>query len=245
MSKRFLILAHARSGSTTLLKMVVAHPRLSAITEPFNKNRRLWGKEYITDNRDLQQVKAALAEVYSEVDGFKHLVEQSSYAGNIEIINKANTVITIRRNNHLQATLSNFICQQANHWRTNKRVVLSHKYKPISIEKFKKALAFQRDKLQSYDKFIGDNAIKHYKVIYEDLYSSKKTMDEKLAIVQEIYNFIDVESLLGKKSFEQLKKLLDPVNSKLNSFESYKLIPNIDEIAELGSEENGFLFTEI
>jgi len=57
-------------------------------------------------------------------------------------------------------------------------------------------------------------------------------------MVQELFEFVGVEPHYSPR----ISELLDPSNSKLNSLETYKLIPNIDEIVALGSERYGFLY---
>ena len=42
-----------------------------------------------------------------------------------------------------------------------------------------------------------------------------------------------------------LQKYLNPENAQLNSSETYRFIPNVDEIEEtLGSDETGWLFPD-
>jgi len=49
-----------------------------------------------------------------------------------------------------------------------------------------------------------------------------------------------------KTILEKIKTRLDPLNSKLNSEKTYRLIPNIYEVErELSSPEDGYLFKSV
>ena len=170
MGFKFIIFGQARSGTTTLLETLRLHPHINAITEPFNLSRAGWGHQYVDDNRCLNQVSRALKQLTKEVDGFKHLVEQGSSITNSAILDSADYVITLRRNNHMQTVLSNFICQQANHWRTDRSAVENHIYVPIDMDKFKSALKLQKTKFKHYDDYLVKNNIPHYHLIYENFY---------------------------------------------------------------------------
>lgn len=243
MGFKFIIFGQARSGTTTLLEIMKLHPEVKAIAEPFNKTRGSWGKQYLVDNQDSSQIAVALRVLDNEVNGFKHLVEQASFEGNCKIINSTNCVISIHRKNHLQAVLSNFICEQTKHWRTDKQLVLNHKFKAIDLEHFQNALSWQKTKFTPYYEILMQR--RHQALLYEDFYSAELTPQTKLAEVQKIFTFIGLNRVADGSIINKILNLLDPKNSKLNSQESYRLIPNIDEIESLGSPENGYLFTEI
>jgi|TARA_B100001971_G_C18012100_1_gene442934 hypothetical protein len=45
MGIKFIIFAHARSGSSSLVDALNAHPKITVMTEPFDENRINWDNE--------------------------------------------------------------------------------------------------------------------------------------------------------------------------------------------------------
>lgn len=232
---KFVIFGQARSGTTTLLDLIRAHPQIKAIIEPFNPSRGDWGKTYVTDNKDLNQLKRALIGLDKEVDGFKHLIEQSSYEGNRLILDSTDRIISIRRHNHLKTVLSNFICRQANHWRHDKNRILNHNFVPIDMDKFKPALRRQKDKWDPYTSYLEKDNV--FSLTYESFYLGAP--EEQLKTLQKIYTHLGLGPI---RNLKKVLELFEPANRQLNSPESYQRIPNIDQIAALGSDENGYLY---
>jgi len=70
--------------------------------------------------------------------------------------------------------------------------------------------------------------------------------EEKLRKLNAIFSFLGYDEIKDETILEKMKTHFDPLNSKLNSEETYRLIPNIYEVErELGSPENGYLFKSV
>ena len=77
-------------------------------------------------------------------------------------------------------------------------------------------------------------------IVMEDLYQDSMEEKEKL-VVGLARQCFPLRSLRHNKA--ELRELLSPEVSRLNTRETYNLIPNIDEVdRELSNEENGYLF---
>lgn len=87
---------------------------------------------------------------------------------------------------------------------------------------------------------ILDEELKNKKYIcleYEKFYF--KNLDYQKEKLSQIFTKMNIETEFNEKMINVLKK------GKLNSLESYKMIPNIKQIdKELSNEENGFLFQQ-
>ena len=241
MGFKFIIFGQARSGTTTLLETLSLHPNINAITEPFNLGRAGWGYQYVDDNKSIEQVSNALKKLAKEVDGFKHLVEQGNNITNAAILDSADFVITLRRRNHIQTVLSNFICQQANHWRTDRSIVQNHNFISIDIDKFQDALEAQKSKFDYYDRYLIENSIPHLHLIYEDFY--KSSPGDKYKIINSLFTSIGLKAVKKPEIISSIYQKLDPANSKLNSHDIYRKIPNIASLDKLSSDKNGFIFS--
>jgi hypothetical protein len=242
MGFKFIIFGQARSGTTTLLEVLNLHPQVNAITEPFNLGRSGWGHQYVNDNHSIEQVSRALEQLAKEVNAFKHLVEQGNEITNAAILDTADFVITLRRMNHMQTTLSNFICQQTNHWRTNKSIVENHIFKPVDIDKFKAALIAQKTKFQYYDEYLITAGIPHRHLLYENFY--QKSAKNKYQTITSLFRDIGLRNIKEQDIITKVNQKLDPANSKLNSYDIYKKIPNIETLDKLFScKEYGFIFS--
>nr|NQU92546.1 hypothetical protein [Bacteroidota bacterium] len=72
---------------------------------------------------------------------------------------------------------------------------------------------------------------------YEDLYTDNVNRNRKK--VAEVFNFLGLDIPETKKIYV----ILNPEKGKINSAETYRLIPNIYEVeAALGSDQTGWLF---
>ena len=69
------------------------------------------------------------------------------------------------------------------------------------------------------------------------------TLADKTDKLNKVYSDLGVSDISKFAGMEQVKSLFDPKSNKFNDEATYRLIPNINEVAEkLGSEETGYLF---
>ena len=86
--------------------------------------------------------------------------------------------------------------------------------------------------------------VEYFDLAFEDLFGEQKTLNDRRSVIAKVIQFTGFDT--SPLFIEPMKSLVDRRLSpemKLNSANSYHLIPNIDEIErEFGSEESGFLF---
>ena len=84
--------------------------------------------------------------------------------------------------------------------------------------------------------------VEYLEVTYEELFGMHLPVENKLAKCDGIFRFLGARDPVGA-AFSEIRSLLNPDLRKLNTEDTYRRIPNIDEIAQaLQNEDNGFLF---
>jgi hypothetical protein len=242
----FMIIASARTGSTTLADLLNVHPAVSCLLEPFNREHGvLWGKSnYVQKLENGALLIDVVRSIFSEHQGFKHLLEQLTPAENELLIRfpEAKRIFLWRRN-HLQRVVSNHISMSARHWNNDTNKIMVAKFEPVDIDALSKKLEKQKRHSDRYRQLCVEAGC--YELAYEDMFGAECSASEKLRTLDQIFDYLEIARIdrLSDEAAETIKQLLNPQNRKLNSSATYRLIPNIAEIeAQLGSTDNGYLF---
>ncbi|MBU1683416.1 hypothetical protein KJ742_05725 [Patescibacteria group bacterium] len=255
-SLKYLIFAHGRSGSSTLVKIANLHPKIMLCHEPFNRRKldlRALKYKNITNRIEktiatIDDIEEGFNIINQKYNGFKHVIGQLKQDIEPHILTGRNyKVIFLQRRNLLQMVISSLIARKMQKWGGGaerwRKKFKQHQFKPFDIELIQKRIQGISEKIKKYKQLLKDNNIDFYNVYYEDLYGPDVSEEKKLQIINEIFEFWGVGKLKKLKYIKQAKELLDPGKYKLNSEETYKQIPNYKEIEEqCGSDETGWLF---
>ena len=164
----FVILAHARSGSTTLFHMF-ENQGIKIFCEPFNKDSIMkylihWGRN---------DFYSAIEMILNEYKGFKHLYSFATIDQNEFIKEKCNTIF-LYREDLISAAVSLTLAFKTNVWLTNQKNENYYKEKfYINPEEVQSAV----NHLSRHMKLKDDNC---YVITYEDLYYSDKDKQKKI-----------------------------------------------------------------
>jgi len=243
---KFIMFAHARSGSTNLGICLEQHPAVKICGEPFfwvYKKRHPDEKNYIDHVHNKKTLDEQLEEVFSLYTGIKTLEEQLSVKYNIHILeNPSVKIIYLERRNILQATVSNFMARQTHIW--HRRVSSPRNPKaveglqPLSIPKMKTAMKTLLKNQKKYIKALNrrpETSFLH--LYYEDLFTDNVRQNKER--VSKVFDFLGLEMPETNK----ILVFLNPEKAKMNSADTYNMVPNIREIEEyLGNDETGWLF---
>jgi len=221
MKNNFLILAHARSGSTTLAEIFESQNQTVSF-EPFNAHNHRginyldhWGKEGFESAFDL---------ILASYNGIKHLYSFTNFDQTKYMKSKCNTIF-LYRNNLLDAALSLELAFKTNVWMKAQK---NHEYLKekvnIKIEKIQGAISNLRTHLKNLD----DTC---YKISYEDLYGLNG-----FDIIKEIFKFTNCPI----KNESLIHELLNKKN-KLNNRSWCEVIGNWDEIASINFGNTVFM----
>lgn len=268
-----LILAQPRTGSSTLFRACMMHPDIEGVFEPFRKPgnricapdpggilRSKYNKRSSRPTKFLSLTKQLqFANCVKTIDGHLNQNLNKLWAKQPGI----QTVILLREN-LLKQSLSLLMTQQSKvwHWFESDGVNIKNNYSrdeadegimkyykdgksgtlvhknyqfnaiPISdVQNWMNQLAARKQNMKN---------IPGLHLSYEDIYEKAITFEDRFAVVSQVleHGGFDVSKFKPTKSLRVLFEI-----SRFNSEETYKKIPNIDEIEKkLGSPENGYLF---
>lgn len=244
--ERTVIFAHARSGSTTLYRILQLHPLMNVALEPFwhgYAKENPGERNYVDFIEDVPSLEKALDDLFAMYNGIKILSYQLSKELYTHLLLSPDvTVIFLQRANLLRAEVSGCIAEQTCVWQIsdlNEQTRRMYRnLKPISLKKIGDDLEYAKELRDAYNSVTERRATGTYlKVYYEKLYTGD--LGANRAAAREIFDFLGLEL----PTCEELDYHLDPRTSKINSSESYALLPNANEINErFGTDDTGWLF---
>lgn len=245
-SLRLIMLAHPRSGSSSLLKVLQQHPALHLLEEPFNENFTAWSTDnpnYLAQIHDTPSLDAQLDAIFATYNGLKLLDYQLPDELLLQLLHEpARHVLFLRRRNLLQTVVSLLIAVQTRLWKawdmTQPPEAYYRDLQALDIEEIRWRIEGLRQHLEwceaAVDARLGRPALK---LVYEDLYfGSPALRAQQLSALWEWLG-------LAPPASERIAYYLDPAEVKLSSPEIYARIPNANEIEErCGSDATGWLF---
>jgi hypothetical protein len=246
---KLIFFAHARSGSSNLLKALQLHPSLRIAEEPFHEKYHEWNPDesnYASLITDIPSLEAQLGVISEKYNGIKMLDYQLPRPLYMHLLLKPNLpVIFLRRRNLLQAIVSCFISEQTGVWKIwdlkeNIATTYAH-LQPIPLDKVAEAIDYQRE-LQAYYRQVIDRKPSEMRLLleYETFYTADRVQNR--AAMNRVFDFLKLDMPEGK----ELDYFLSPQISKINNPKTYRLLPNAEEINQkFGNDETGWLFEEL
>ena len=241
----FVLLAHARSGSTTLHHILNAHDDIRMAYEPFNPKREKWIQHnyhgQVTDDASLIQ---SLNEIYNYHNGAKHLIYQLSDHQNEILLGRDCRRIFLNRQNLLQTTVSGMIAEQTKKWAGNRNEILTAWLEPLDLKEVGNRVNWLKKSISRYRRLMVDKGLEFLEVKYEDLYGPNLSLQQKLVKVDQIFHYLGAQAP-SASARQRILEVLSPDANKINSTSTYQRIPNIEAIEKtFGNDATGFLFTE-
>ena len=229
------IIGNPRSGTTQLCSIILSHPKIKRCA--FEKFL-----DYYTKNQNTYQenLKVNLHKCIHEFDLLKEIMTTEKNLSFIRnyLLSLPITIARTLRHNKTQQAVSACVAQQTQHWHKKNEidyVDILKQLKPIPIKQIKSSINY----LNNQDKIL-DTELKnrqHIVVHYEKFYFGSQKYQKQILIG--IFESMNLTPLFNEKTFYLLN------NGKLNSNETYKMIPNVNEIDEtFSNEQNGHLFQE-
>ncbi len=258
---KFVLLADPRTGSGSLLGILQTHPDLRILDEPFNHNFVNWevgNEDYRARVDGKESLDATVDQIFSEYDGFKvsgyqlHGDEVGGLPRDIEedlvshLLRRPEVkIVFLRRLNVLQSVVSNLIAGQTGVWQKwDMTGPVDAHYANLSpldeadVLRRVEWLAAHLDRCESILKERSQND--WLEIVYEHFYFAALTDQEKQ--LNDLWEFLGVAPL----DVTQIEHYLRPADARLNSTETYALVPGIDRINDrCGSEETGWLWEQI
>lgn len=209
MKNNFVVLAHLRSGSTSLYNIFYSQ-HVSIISEPYNKDTTskyldCWQNHGFDSSLDL---------VLSEYKGMKHLFEFTSFEESQKIKDKCNTII-LHRENMFDAAISLELAFTTNVWAKEPRNA-NYGSKKVRIDPEKVLMHFNRF-YEIYD-LIDESC---FLVKYENLYFGGNQKN----ILCNMFDFIGCKII----DYNEIEKILH-LSNRLNDRRWCDIVENFDEI---------------
>ena len=264
---QFMIFALPRTGSSTLANLLNAHPEINCGIEPFHQDYgirfqdayiqgfgedaglkldpdRTANSQHWVTPYPLPVLDRLVAEVSKSSQGIKHLDYSLSFDQNLHLlINVYDKIIFLTRKNQLKRMVSLYISLQAQHFQGNRNKLFEKTYQPINVEKLRGHMAWIEARREKYRIIMQGLGQKFFLLHYEDCLDLSLTLTHKIDTLNKVYRYLGFSEIPNPCQDPKIKKFLDPTQNKFNDEATYRLIPNIDEIAEkLGSEKTGYLF---
>lgn len=244
--ERLIVFAHARSGSTSLIGALGEHPELELLAEPFNSDHASWWhghREYRQRVVDEATLNTVLGEIFAAYDGFKTLTSQLPEPLNRSMLLAPDRkLVFLRRRNLLRAVVSNLLGHETKLWHLElaQKPVVEYfsELRPLSVETVGGWLGHEVETVGAYAEMLaGLPPDRCLNLFYEDLFLAPPA--ERQARLDRVFAFLDLDPLPAGAA----DRYLDPARARLNTEETYALVPNLREIDDaLGSDEHGRLF---
>lgn len=231
---KFMIFAHMRSGSTTLMDCLNQHPQLSCLSEPFNPGNPA---SYFTQVASRHSLQLVLDRIERTHNGIKHLWEIFPEDWNQYLIQKYRTVFLYRKN-ILRTVISETIAQQSDYWGTDRKKANEFsQFYPPDLDYIKRRIQFFYETRQVYEKYIASEKPDTLQVSYEELYQPK--LEGRLSAFNTISSYLGVNDW-KQETLEWIGGRLSP-DAKINDSQSYAKLPGIEQIRAMGNDDIGYL----
>lgn len=252
MADKFILFCLARSGSTTLMRLLNCHPDIRCANEPFNPDN--FGGRYFRRVRDLPSLEEALSELWRSHNGIKHVWHPSGWPftnrrdlNDYILLKAAPRVLFLNRRNILKRVVSSQISEQTRVWafagEGERDRLRNFEFKPLDVGWLKRQLDHERESIAQQRQMLVAHGAAYLELWYEELYEADSGTRRKVERLNQVLAFLGGSAITDAGALSKVEELFDPLNAKMNSAETYSKIPGIDEIERrFGSDENGWLF---
>lgn len=231
----FIILAIARSGSTSLARVLNESKNVDLAIEPFNRSYTKW---YPKEPNYLERVKdeASLDKVADELFARFTAIKTLNYQLDTELYERLVLrpdvkIILLYRKNIVKSVLSAEIAKQTNAWhKEDLNTAAKETYnslKSVSVDLVHEYTSFISSQHGRLLEFLKKNKSNNYiELFYEELYSEDS--EKNAQTITEICEFLNI----AEPEMKYIDKYMKVSNAKVNNLEQYRMIPNFDEISK-------------
>lgn len=228
---KFVIFASARTGSTSLSRVLGECPDVKMAIEPFHPGFPDWNpgeKKYSELITDPNSMNSALDELFNKYSAIKVLDYQFSRKIYFTLLKRKDLkILFLTRKNLVAMAVSSRVANQTGEYHKTDKAFLYENLKPVDLSAIAKEVDYIDRQNKAYGKFLKDNRPNDYlKLFYEELYSEDLKQDEKILL--NICNFLGI----SLPPDEAIRKYMMPSNARINYQNLYKRIPNYSEIVE-------------
>jgi hypothetical protein len=242
---RLVVVAHPRSGSTSLIEILDCHPELTLLDEPFNEDFSSWqpaNSDYralVTDVPSLDRVVDGILDDYS---GFKVHTYQLDPELLAHLLCRTDLyVVFLRRRNLLEAAVSGLIAEQTGLWAAWHRGRALEDYytdlAPLSVEDVREKLRQIRENIAEVAAILGTRSDgRVLELSYEELFLSERSTRWRL--VESLWSHLGLPPCENPR----VGRFLENASFRMGKPATYGRLPNLAEIeATLGNDDTGHI----
>lgn len=231
----FILFTWPRCGATSLTNIFSAHRDIAMYDEPFHRTE---GKVF--DTGDIHGPHEYVKELQKKRKGIKHNWGLT-FEQNVQILlDTEQRIIFFTRENAIQREVSLFIAQHTNWWSERTEGYVPPSELPaIKIEEMIHRIRTYQRNVQRYRLLLVSNAVPFFEFRYEDFYGNAISSEQQMQILSRIGEHIGYSFGKWVCKDECIQRALDPDFTRPDTEDIYRLIPNIEEVAEV-AERYGF-----
>jgi len=246
--ERLVLLAWPRSGSSSLWRILGAHPGLHLLAdEPFNESFTEWSSgnpDYLARIHDVESLDVVLDELFRSYRGIKVLSYQLDEEQLTHLVLRRDLrIIYISRRNLLQIAVSDRIAKQTrlwNRWDAHPQEPLEHRYgsmAPLDLDDLRSYVQHLAYHLAWIDSLLSLRGhAPTLRLRYEDLYFAAPEAQQ--AQLSALWSFLGIAPL----GTAEVGYYLNPRTAKLGGTMTYGQLPNAAQIdSALGADDTGWL----
>jgi hypothetical protein len=263
----FVIFSLSRSGSTALHRSLNLHPDIACACEPALGPPEQSTQELVSRLTVLRGVYSGIKHLWdpsgfpfvsdhiSQVPAMERHRERWLQLNKVVLTQPQQRVIFLQRRNVLRRIVSDLIGQQTEEWGPHEDGPISGtdgadyrsrlsvvRLRPIDLDVVRWYLIHERAMMQEFRSAVLQADIPCYDLTYEDLFERSSQPEQRRDAINAIVDFLGYSPMPESVS-ERIDILLDPRHGKLNSDNTYRLIPNVEGIERTcGNDETGWLF---
>lgn len=232
------------------MRALNCHPEVRCIDEPFNTYNSANAHRGIDDARSLD---AALQSFWTCFNAIKHVWHHSGwpFAGNAALndrllVGLGCKVLFLWRRNVLRRAVSSQISKQSGVWDTDGETAKSDlrdfRFRPLDLEWVEWHVRRERASIAHRRELLARSDVDWLDLPYEDLYADDLTPPERWERLRRVLAFLELPDIADQEGIEAARRVLQPRRTRLNSVETYRRIPGIEEVERrFGSDETGWL----
>ena len=228
---KFVIFAHARTGSTSLARVLAESKDVKMAIEPFHPDFSKWNpkeRNYSKFIKNEKTMNDALDELFRKYSAIKVLDYQFPKKIYFEMLGRKDLkFLFLRRKNLLEAAISTAVGEQTKEWHKQGNQKVYDNLKPVDIDEIAKWIKYIGKLSETYFSYLEKNRSNDFlPLYYEDLYS--EDLENNRKTLKAICDFLDITL----PPDVVIEKYMTPSKAKINYKNIYSRIPNYQEIME-------------
>lgn len=210
----FVLFCEARTGSTTLMRILNLHAEICCFDEPFNHDYSPAHAGRVTCTESLGQV---IAEIWQTHNGIKHVADPSGWPfrearlNRNLLLNPGHDLILLTRRNRLRRAVSVEIARQTGVWQPwseeDRNKSLLFEYSPIPVARLRTRLDADERFLEEVNSDVRTRAGRSFMLDYEDLF--RDAHDQTIVIVNKMIAFLGFDTF-QPTTVSKILEILDP-----------------------------------